>query len=127
MIELDYLTIAFGGAIGAVLRYLVSRTINSLLPFSYIPLGTIIVNSVGSFFLSFLMFAAIEKVPLSKEAILFFGTGLLGAFTTFSTFTYETLSLIEESPARGVAYALANLLFAFTCAYFGMILGRGKV
>lgn len=50
MIELDYLTIAFGGAIGAVLRYLVSRTINSLLPFSYIPLGTIIVNSVGSFF-----------------------------------------------------------------------------
>lgn len=53
MIELDYLTIAFGGAIGAVLRYLVSRTINSLLPFSYIPLGTIIVNSVGSFFFRF--------------------------------------------------------------------------
>jgi CrcB protein len=124
--RLEYLLVAIGGSIGAIFRYFVSRVVNSLFPFSYLPLGTIVVNTTGSFFLS-LMFASLEKVPLSKEAILFFGTGLLGAFTTFSTFTYETLSLIEESPARGVVYMLTSLILSFTGAYFGMILGRGKV
>ncbi|PLV58045.1 fluoride efflux transporter CrcB [Thermotoga sp. KOL6] len=124
---MEYIVVAVGGSLGAVLRYFLSKMINSLFPFTYIPLGTVVVNSIGSFILSFLMFSSIFRLVISEKIILFFGTGFLGAFTTFSTFTYETLSLIEEDPLRGINYVIINLFFGITCAYLGMILGRGKI
>lgn len=51
--RLEYLLVAIGGSIGAIFRYFVSRVVNSLFPFSYLPLGTIVVNTTGSFFLSY--------------------------------------------------------------------------
>jgi len=119
--------IAFGGALGALLRYYISKFVNSTFSFSYIPWGTVIVNITGAFFLSFLLFISLERFEISSNFLLFFGTGFLGAFTTFSTFTYEALALYIETPLRGIIYFLANTVLGFFAAYFGMLLGRGKV
>ncbi|MDN5324331.1 MAG: fluoride exporter [Thermosipho sp. (in: thermotogales)] len=118
--------IAIGGALGALLRYYTSKVVNSTFSFSFIPWGTVIVNTIGAFVLSFLIFTSIERYEISSSLLLFLGTGFLGAFTTFSTFTYETLTLYIEIPIRGFVYFIVNIAFGFSAAYFGMILGRGK-
>ena len=110
---------------GALSRYLVSKMIENFLPLSRIPWGTPVVNITGSFFLSLLIFSFLDKGVPSRETVLLFGTGFLGAFTTFSTFTYESLSLLEEDISAGILYIVVNLFFGFLGAYFGMILGRG--
>lgn len=121
------LLIAVGGALGAVSRYLVSKFFNATFSFSFVPWGTVVVNVIGAFLLSLMMFSHLEKVELSQSFLLFFGTGFLGAFTTFSTFSYETLSLIRVEPLRGITYFFANIVFGFAAAFFGMVFGRGKI
>ena len=90
------LFIGFGGFLGAVARYLVSGWAKELSGSSF-PVGTLVVNVVGSFLLAFLAVIAFEKGHFPVNARLFFLTGLLGAFTTYSTFSYETLQLIREN------------------------------
>ncbi|RDI92584.1 CrcB protein [Thermosipho africanus Ob7] len=121
------LYVAFGGALGAVSRYVISKFINSSFSFSFVPWGTIFVNVVGSFLLSFLMFLSISKTDISQTFILFFGTGFLGAFTTFSTFAYEFLSIFLTQPLRATVYFIANIFLGFFAAILGMFLGRGRI
>ncbi|MBT1248532.1 chromosome condensation protein CrcB [Thermosipho sp. 1223] len=125
MVKIVY--IALGGALGALSRYFVSKFVNSHLPFGYIPFGTVIVNVVGAFLLSFLMFLSIERLEISRSFLAFFGTGFLGSFTTFSTFTYESLSLFLTSPFRAFCYFSSNVVLGFLAAFLGMVLGRGRV
>ena len=122
---MDLVLVMLGGSMGALSRYLVSKMMANFFPFSRIPWGTPVVNITGSFFLSLLIFSFIDKGVPSRETVLLLGTGFLGAFTTFSTFTYESLSLLEEDPSAGFLYILANLILGFLGAYFGMVLGRG--
>ena len=118
--------IAFGGALGALLRYYISKFVNSTFSFSYIPWGTVIVNITGAFFLSFLLFISLERFEISSNFLLFFGTGFLGVFTTFSTFTYKVLVLYIETLLRGNIYFLANTVLGFFAACFGMLLEGGR-
>ncbi len=122
---MDVVLVMLGGSMGALSRYLVSKMIANFLPFSRIPWGTPVVNITGSFFLSLLIFSFLDKGVPSRETVLLFGTGFLGAFTTFSTFTYESLSLLEEDISAGILYIVVNLFLGFLGAYFGMVLGRG--
>ena len=86
--------VAAGGALGAVMRYGVAYASLALVGGSF-PLGTFVVNATGSFFLGFLAGAA-EIVPISSGIRLLVMTGLLGAFTTFSTFSLDTVSLVRS-------------------------------
>lgn len=90
-----YCFIAAGGATGACLRYFVTTSVDSLFG-KHMPFGTLTVNVVGSFALE-LLYGFIERHDLSDSPYrALIGVGLLGAFTTFSTFSVETLTLLEN-------------------------------
>ncbi|AKI96927.1 fluoride efflux transporter CrcB [Kosmotoga pacifica] len=120
-----YLAIGFGGFIGAIARYILSKLINERYGFLSLPLGTVIVNIAGSFVLSLFLAFAFKKTEVSRAFYLFFATGFLGAFTTFSTFSYEGLRLIQEQSYSAFSvYFLLNIFGGFTAAFFGLIIGR---
>lgn len=91
---MNIVAVAFGGALGAVCRYLLSKLLSEH-GSNYIPLGTVTVNLLGSFLIGFLFeaFAVYEVRPAVR---LFLTTGFLGGFTTFSTYALESVSLIRE-------------------------------
>ncbi len=96
--------VALGAAIGAPSRWLVDRCVRSRWPSDF-PWGTLTVNLVGSFVLGVLLGASGHFVA-GAVVVLLLGTGFCGAFTTFSTFAFETVRLIEEHEHR---YAVANV------------------
>ena len=99
------LLVVLGAAVGAPLRYLADRAVQARHD-SVFPWGTFTVNVIGSFILGILIHgAAVHEVPGSVSALL--GTGLCGALTTYSTFGYETVRLLEE---RVRAYAVLNVV-----------------
>jgi len=91
---MNILIVAFGGGLGAVCRYCLSKVLSEH-GSNYIPLGTITVNLVGSFLIGFLFeaFAVYEVRPATR---LFLTTGFLGGFTTFSTYALESVNLLRE-------------------------------
>ncbi|WP_408960087.1 fluoride efflux transporter CrcB [Natrinema sp. 74] len=95
-----------GGAIGAVCRHWVGRQVSSRVSSSRFPLATFAVNVVGSFALGLLVFAGVNESTLRLV-----GTGICGSFTTFSSFSVETVRLYERGDrALAVGNAAANLL-----------------
>ena len=120
---LKYLLIALGGASGSVARYWLSVTIQERFA-TMLPVGTIMVNVLGSFFIG-VAFALLKSRVGNPEIIgAFVIVGLLGGFTTFSAFSLETLGLIEA----GFWYkALINVAVSVLCcvcaAYLGISAG----
>src|SRR5512145_3385586 len=104
------LLVAAGGALGSALRYLVATTAVVWLGPTF-PWGTLAVNLGGSFLIGLVQAVAAERLVLSEEARLFLTTGVMGGFTTYSAFSYETVGLME----RG-AWGLAWLNVALTTA-----------
>lgn len=99
------LLVVAGAAVGAPLRYLTDRLLQPRHD-SVFPWGTLAVNAVGSFLLGLLTVAA-SRYDVSGSAMAVLGTGFCGALTTYSTFSYETVRLVQDG-AWG--YATANLL-----------------
>ena len=110
------LLIAVGAAIGAPLRYLVDRFIQARHD-SLFPWGTLTVNLVGCFVLG----ALAGATALPGWALTLFGTGFCGALTTYSTFGYETVRLVQEQ-ARLIALAniLVSVVGGLAAAYLGL-------
>jgi len=112
------LYIALGGSLGAVARYLISKQLNNLFPFAAIPIGTLAVNVIGALIIGFLI-ALFDNYLISSEIKAFLTIGFLGALTTFSTFSLETVNLIRQNEYAGalISIALNNLLcFAMVIA-----------
>jgi fluoride exporter len=103
---MELLLVGLGGMLGSLSRYLLGKTISEKLPSAF-PAGTFVINSLGAFLLGVAVSAGI-----SGRAYLFCADGFLGAFTTFSTFTYEGFSLIQRKDKRNaVLYTLGSVLF----------------
>jgi len=100
--------VALGGAIGSVARYGVGALAAQLLGSAF-PWGTLLVNLTGSFLISLVMHVALSGTAVSLELRIFLTTGIMGGFTTYSSFNYETLALLNQR-----AYGLAGLNLAAT-------------
>ena len=90
------LIVALGSGIGGFLRYAISDFVYKYSP-SLFPYGTLVVNIAGSFLLGFILFYLDAVKLISAEMRLFLTVGLCGGLTTFSTFSYETVKLIQDS------------------------------
>lgn len=89
----DILIVGLGGLIGAILRYVISGIVQNGF---YFPLGTLFVNSSGSFLLSFIMYSSEYVGLLSGDSKNFLTIGMLGSYTTMSTFSYESFRMLES-------------------------------
>lgn len=116
--------IAVGGAVGAVLRYGASTAVYALAGRGF-PYGTLAVNVAGSAVMGLLFVLLVERLdadPVWRAALL---VGLLGSFTTFSTFSMETLALMEEGAAvKALANILASVLLCLAGVWLGVAVGR---
>ena len=118
------LAIAGGGAIGAVLRYWMSSGVYLLTGRAF-PYGTLLVNVLGSLLMGFLYIWLIERTVGGTALRAFLLIGLLGAFTTFSTFSMETLNLLEAGHiARAVLNTLLSVVLCIGAAGAGVIFAR---
>lgn len=125
----DIILVMMGGAVGSALRYLVGALWQvpgamSQVPGSF-PWPTFIVNVVGSFVLGLVAALSTHHDVLSRNQALLLGTGLCGGFTTFSTFSVETISLIEQQRFDIVAtYIIATIFSTLIAAWLGVLAAR---
>jgi len=118
------IAIATGGAIGAVGRYLMSNGVYGILGRNF-PYGTLAVNVLGSLLMGILYILLLDRVSLSMEWRAALQIGLLGAFTTFSTFSIETLLLVENGElSRAAANIILSVVLSLAAVWAGVIIGR---
>jgi CrcB protein len=118
------LAIAGGGAIGAVLRYWMSTGVYAVVGRNF-PYGTLAVNVLGSLLMGLLFVLLIERMAANSLWRAALMVGLLGAFTTFSTFSIETLNLMEEGAyGRALINVALSVLLCVAAAWLGVKLGR---
>lgn len=117
--------IGIGGAIGSIFRYLLSKWVQGWVGLTF-PLGTLMVNVVGSFLIGFLSMILLNKmVTFEGELRALLLIGLLGGFTTFSSFSLEVLQLWENGEGLKVAsYLFLTLALCFCGTWGGLLLGR---
>jgi CrcB protein len=122
---MTYLYVALGGAIGACLRFFLTQESIKLLGKGF-PFGTLAVNVVGSFALG-CMYAWLDQHPdISDNLRLFFGVGVLGALTTFSTFSYDTLLLLQDGDfAKAILNILINVSLCILGVWLAFLLVKG--
>ena len=116
--------IALGGALGAVFRYGASLGVYSLLGRGF-PYGTLFVNVAGSLLMGVLSVLMLERFDVGPEWRAAVLVGVLGSFTTFSTFSIETLNLLEQGDVtRAAANIVLSVLVCLAAVWFGVLLGR---
>jgi|SRR5919199_2207819 CrcB protein len=120
---MNILLVAVGGAIGATARYLLGGWIQSWVGSSF-PWGTLVINVSGSLIIG-LVLGLVDRGTLSSEARLFLAVGLLGGFTTFSTFSYEGIQMVQSGDYGSLLiYEVTHLGLGLLAANFGLIMAR---
>ncbi len=122
---MQHLILVFvGGAVGSVFRYAVSIGMSRWLGTAF-PYGTLTVNVAGSLCMGFLYVLIVERASLSAEWRSLLLIGLLGGFTTFSSFSMETLLLIQDAAwLKAAVNTLLNVILCLFAAWVGLLLGR---
>ena len=124
MTELSLLAIAIGGGLGSIVRFVISREMGNWLG-NYLPYGTLTVNIAGSLALGWFITFFFDRPELSSALRLGLTVGFLGAFTTFSTFSYESLQLLLDGAVwRAIINVVLNAAACISMCYLGMQLAR---
>ena len=117
----NVLIIAAGGAVGAVLRYLVAFSTQPLKDKLPLPLGTLLVNVIGCLLIGILATLAEQGRFITPESRNFLVVGILGAFTTFSTFGYESITLLDQGyTLRFIGNLAAQLILGLGAVWLGI-------
>lgn len=120
------LLVAAGGALGAVARQVIGAWMQGRVPAGF-PWGTLLVNTAGSLLLGGFL-SAWERMAWSPDVRALVAVGFLGAFTTFSTFSFETLALAQRGEwVRAAAYVLASVTLGLLGVAVGLLLGSATV
>ncbi|GAW91858.1 fluoride efflux transporter CrcB [Calderihabitans maritimus] len=121
---LTYFFVALGGALGAVFRFSLSSWIFNRMG-DHFPYGTFAVNIIGCFLLGLFYSLSIEKSVISANVRTLVAVGMLGAFTTFSTFSNESLVLIQEGQIqKGMLYIVASVLMGLLAVWLGHVTSK---
>lgn len=112
-------SVAFGAALGGVSRYYMTAFIQQRAGADF-PAGTLLVNVTGSFLIGFIMRYALQSDIVSPETRVFLTTGFCGGYTTFSTFSYETLLMVGDGEyKRAALYIVGSVAFALVGTFLG--------
>lgn len=118
------LYIAAGGALGAMMRYGVSNGVHMLFGRDF-PYGTLTVNVLGSLLIGLLYILLIERYSMGPQVRAILIIGVLGAFTTFSTFSLETYNLLEDGEfLKAILNVLLSVTLCLIAAWAGVMIGR---
>ena len=121
---MNVLAVGLGGAIGAVLRYLLGQAIPRLA--GGFPLGTFCVNIVGCFAIGVIVALAGRNSGIDPRLVLFLQTGVCGGFTTFSTFSLEAWSLMEKGQlTTGILYIVLSVVFGILALFAAKYIVNG--
>lgn len=124
MVGARYLLVAVGGALGSMARYWVGGLAPRLFGAGF-PYGTLVVNLVGSFLISAVMGVSLNSTVIPVNLRIFLATGIIGGFTTYSAFNYETLALLQQRLwLTGGLNIAATLLGCFIAGLLGFLLAR---
>jgi len=117
---MQWLMIAMGGALGSMARFAAVGYFTPMLNYRF-PFGTFVVNIFGSLLIGMAYVLLVEKALLASEWRLFFITGILGGFTTFSAFSLEMLQMWQEGHVfNSMIYAASSVFLGLLFAYIGM-------
>jgi len=120
----NYLIVTLGAGVGGALRYFVTDLASKIFSITF-PFGTLSVNVIGSFILGFVLFYLDSIELISADLRLFLTIGLCGGFTTFSTFSFETMKLIQDSEyLLAGANVLLNVLLTIFAVYLASVLSK---
>lgn len=121
---MKYLWVALGGALGSVARYAVGLLIYERMGTRF-PYGTFVINISGCFLIGFVLTILDNRMGLPPQWRLAIPIGFVGAYTTFSTFEYETLRLAQHGQASvGVLYLVLSVVLGYGAVWLGMTAGR---
>lgn len=118
--------VALGGAIGATLRFLIGLGLHRTLGATAFPLGVISVNILGSFLMGVFVGLAAQRGLTHLSPLVM--TGILGGFTTFSSFSLEVVTLYERGDVGlAAAYILGSVILSIVAIFLGLMLTRGAL
>ena len=121
---IPYLLVLIGGGTGALARYAAGSAIMARFGGRF-PLGTMVINVTGSFAIGFLMTLLTEKYQLNPAWRLFLVVGFLGAYTTFSSFEWETYTTVRDGQLwSGMLNVVGSVVLGYAAVWLGSMLGR---
>jgi CrcB protein len=116
-----------GGGLGSVARFLLTTLVQQRLPLDF-PAGTFLINIAGSFLIGLFAQLGLDTRVLSPEMRIFLTTGICGGFTTFSTFSYETLQLVEDHRYGAASvYVAGSVILSLTACLLGLASARAML
>lgn len=122
---MEYVAVAAGGVIGAYLREIIELLLNARLT-DHIPMATLFINWTGSLFLAWFYTKTIWHWRIPQWIRAGVGTGIVGAFTTFSTFSVEAVQLLGQNAGLGIMYILSSIIGGLGLSWIGMRLAGEK-